>query len=302
MQKRASRSKKYYETLFTPLPIDPEAELYFDRVPVPLPYAEDFPNLHYHDRYEIGVCEDGDGLFFSEGAFESVSKGDVIFIPPGCRHYSRSLYEQTPCQCRFLYLRAEAVNAVLSIVGEQDGQKLVEAARRIPPVIRQREYPAMAAPLSEMMDTCMSQAPYREELMILRLAVFLLESHRSLPVVNHRTEQPLLICYDDHSAADRIAEYLSLHYSESQTAQELSKICHLSESQLRRNFCKAYGMPPIAYRHFLRCNIASGLLSRTSLPIAEITERVGYASTSDFYRQFHKRFGMSPSEYRRQNC
>ena len=102
-----------YQTVFAPLPVGAEEAVYFDETAVVLRYAEDFPFLHYHDRYEIGICESGEGLVVSEGQFFSVSAGDLMFVAPGTCHYSRSLHEEALCRCRFVYLRADAVRALL---------------------------------------------------------------------------------------------------------------------------------------------------------------------------------------------
>lgn len=299
MQKRAFLKKKQYETVFSPLPIEADATLYYDKTSVFLPYAEDFPKLHYHDRYEIGICEAGEGLFLSEGNFTSVSKGDLIFVAPKSRHYSRSLHADALCHCRFVYLRAEEIDEILQIGNEEEKVRFQMSLTRIPTVIRPNEYPTAAALLSEITALCQESVPHRDRLAILRLATFLLESERWFPRIEDLTLEEHPICREPHLEAAKIAEYLSLHYFESQTAKELAAMCHLSESQLRRQFLGSYGIPPIAYRNFLRCNIASELLCRTDLSIAEISEQLGYSSPSDFYRQFQKHHKISPSEYRK---
>ena len=110
MQKRAFSQ---YEAFFAPLPVKADEPIFFDQRSVGLPFAEDFPKLHYHDRYEIGICESGEGLFLCEGRYSSVSAGDLMFVAPQDRHYSRSLHKDELCRCRFLYVSADAVNAAL---------------------------------------------------------------------------------------------------------------------------------------------------------------------------------------------
>jgi AraC-like DNA-binding protein len=60
-------------------------------------------------------------------------------------------------------------------------------------------------------------------------------------------------------------------------------------------------MPPIAYRNRVRCRIAAELLTKSTLSIAEIADRVGFGSTSDFYRAFRTFYAVSPSEYRKES-
>ena len=88
--------KHAYNVTYDSLPAPSVATVYFDKAPVHLPYADDFSKLHYHDRYEIGVCLDGEGLFLSGDVFSTVSKRDIVFIPPEVSHYSRSLTREKP--------------------------------------------------------------------------------------------------------------------------------------------------------------------------------------------------------------
>ena len=294
MPKHAYSSKKQYHTLFEPLPVQSDNVLYFDKNAISLPYYEDFPRLHYHDRYELGICESGDGLFLSDGVYSSVTEGDLIFIAPDSRHYSRSLYRDKRCRCRFIYINARAIEEALSF-------DAAEIARKIPPVIRPSEYPQAAAVISEIAESCKQNLPNKERLAVLKGAVMLLEAERWFGGAYKHSEKSDLFIGETDDAVAKTAEYLSLNYSANHSVKELAARCYLSESQLRRRFLAVYGMPPIAYRNHLRCNIAAELLSRTRLSVSEISERIGYTSPSDFYRIFQKCRGCSPSEYRKHN-
>ena len=246
--------------------------------------------LHYHDRYEIGFCEKGSGLFLSEGRFASVQKGDLIFVPPQHRHYSRSLYRDDPCFCRFVYLRPEALTPLLPL----DAATISHLAEHIPTVIRPDEYPQAASLLLPIMELCQKTSRNQDHLTALRLSILLLEAETRFP----SAVPPLQVPSTGGIAAD-IAEYISLHYRENPSAKELASRVHLSESQLRRQFVAAYGIPPILYRSRLRCRIAAELLVQTELSIAAISDQIGYTSPSDFYRAFRALYALSPSEYRK---
>ena len=127
----------------------------------------------------------------------------------------------------------------------------------------------------------------------LLFAAFIINAHTFFPSIS----SPRAIT-KTNDAASQIAEYLSLHYCDSDSSKFLAEKCHLSESQLRRRFICAYGLPPIAYRNQLRCQIAAELLKRTSMTVLDISGRIGFNATSDFYRAFKKAYGTSPSGYR----
>lgn len=296
MQKHANYTHHKYDAHFMPLPVEPSEPVYFSGILTELPYADDFPFLHYHDRYEIGICDEGEGLFLSEGGYSSVSKGDLIFIGPSRRHYSRSLSQENPCVCRFAYFRIETVEQLISLSASENKMKndfITCHAQNIPPVIHPSENPMAAESLQRIMKICAQKTAEGNMVASLLFASFIIEAQVLF--------QPFLSPYtmsktDD--AVSEISEYLSLHYSDSDSSRILAQKCHLSESQLRRRFLAVYGIPPIAYRNFLRCRIAAELLTKTTMPVSEISSRIGFHATSDFYRAFRKIYDSSPSCYR----
>lgn len=290
MQKHAFLPDVGYEVVFSPLPMT-ESGTYYDRLAVGLPKAEDFPYLHYHDCYEVGVCESGRGLFLSEGEYYSLEAGDLIFVAPGKRHYSRSLKPDSPCCCRFSYFSEAAVHAALAAVGEKSRDRAIKNAALIPAVLRAAETPIATALLKTLTDARGGTAKGHP----LRLAALLLEAD-SLFSLSAEKAAPAIP--QDMRA---LAEHLSLHYNEEETAAALAAAWHLSESQLRRRFAAAYGKPPIAFRNALRVEIAAELLVHTELSVADVADRVGYSSPSDLYRAFRAAHGMSPLSYRRKN-
>lgn len=296
MQKHAFQQVNSYLTVFEPLPTDKESQLYFDTSAVTLPYAEDFPKLHYHDRYEIGYCEEGEGLFLADGHYYSISEGEWIFAPPECHHYSRSLSSTALCKCRFVYLHGDSVKRLLSSRDQGERRAILQSAGRIPIVIRENQHPSITKWLKEIVDYCKAGAPRGELLPTLYLAGLLAEAEATLPSPLDSSKTRV---NEAQSVAEMTASYLSLHYADPITAKELSEQFHLSESQLRRQFVRAYGVPPMAYRNRLRCKIAKELLSNPNLSITDISERLGYTTPSDFCRAFRAHYSISPGEHRK---
>lgn len=287
---------KQYETLYDPLPTEDSVALYYDKEAVALPYSDSFPKQHYHNRYEIGICLSGDGLFLSEGKYASVSKGDIIFISPKSRHYSRSLDKNEPCLCRFLYYKTERIAKLLDKTDEQD---FLNTVSKIPTVIREREFLNAHSAFKKLTDIVLGEHSQKGLLVGLHLSALILEANDwfSGGKNHHKASVPSI----RKQSIKEVAEYISLHYNENITAKQLTRICHLSESQLRRQFIAAFGMPPTKYRNQLRSDIAAELLKRSEQSIAEISDSLGYNSTSDFYRMFKKFYGVSPSKYRKSN-
>lgn len=298
MQKRACKERRFYQTVFEPLPVKAETALYYDAHAITLPYTEEIRKLHYHNRFEIGVCEEGDGLFLVEGKFYAVSRGDIIFLPPGRRHYSRSLSPDAPCYCQFVYLGEEALSRIMNTAPMQNREALFEITHRIPALLRREQYPSLAQWIQKIVEQCRAGAPHGAWSISLYLVCLLMEAQSLFPDTCCRAALPLPAAHNTN-AATAVAEHLSLYYYRSETSQELAGLCHISESQLRRQFLLAYGTSPIAYRIRLRCKIAKELLRSTQFSISEIAERIGYHNVSDFCRAFRKEYGRSPSEYKK---
>jgi AraC-like DNA-binding protein len=75
----------------------------------------------------------------------------------------------------------------------------------------------------------------------------------------------------------------------------------LSLSGFRKMFVKITGLPPGQYLQQIRINKAGELLQQTTLPIGEISTRLGFDSIYYFSRIFKKKTGVSPSDYRRKS-
>jgi transcriptional regulator GlxA family with amidase domain len=74
---------------------------------------------------------------------------------------------------------------------------------------------------------------------------------------------------------------------------------HVSDRTLLRRMKDETGQTPLAYLQQARVGKAKLLLESTSLSVAQVTERVGYADAATFGALFKRQVGQSPAEYRR---
>jgi transcriptional regulator GlxA family with amidase domain len=80
----------------------------------------------------------------------------------------------------------------------------------------------------------------------------------------------------------------------------LAKAFHVSTRTLLRRFKAETGGSPLDFLQASRVERAKELLESTTLGVAEVMDRVGYADLSTFRRLFVTAVGMSPASYRRQ--
>jgi AraC-like DNA-binding protein len=68
----------------------------------------------------------------------------------------------------------------------------------------------------------------------------------------------------------------------------------MSRSVLAERFTHYVGVPPMQYLPQWRMQLASGLLSSTSLNPSQVAERVGYGSEAASSRAFKRCVGIPP--------
>ena len=103
----------------------------------------------------------------------------------------------------------------------------------------------------------------------------------------------------DADVFSRICEYLNEHISEEITLDSIVREFHINRNKLNDLFMKNASMTCISYLMALRMDLAKILLTKTEIPIGEISTRVGYPDPNYFAKLFRKKTGMSPSQFRR---
>ncbi|HVZ34532.1 MAG TPA: AraC family transcriptional regulator [Polyangiaceae bacterium] len=83
------------------------------------------------------------------------------------------------------------------------------------------------------------------------------------------------------------------------TLEDLAREVGMSRSVLAERFSHFVGLPPMQYLAQWRMQLASSLLSKTALGLAEIAERVGYGSEAALSRAYKRCVGVAPAEWRR---
>ena len=84
----------------------------------------------------------------------------------------------------------------------------------------------------------------------------------------------------------------------SHSVESLADASQLSRSRFAERFRDAFGCAPMTFLRDLRLRRAATMLQNRSLPVDQISRRVGFASRSHFTQLFTARFGVSPVAYR----
>lgn len=96
-----------------------------------------------------------------------------------------------------------------------------------------------------------------------------------------------------------VKRYITDHYAELCSAENIANEVNLSPNYLRRKFKEATGQTILEYLTEVRLNKAAELLKTSTLKVKEISVRVGYENISYFTQLFSKEFGVTPNEYKK---
>lgn len=100
----------------------------------------------------------------------------------------------------------------------------------------------------------------------------------------------------------RILQYISQHFTENFSLQELSNELHLNKYYICHCFKEVTGYTINSYIVSKRIEEAKKLLRTTDEPIAMIAEQLGFNTAVHFSRSFKKYAGTSPQMYRKQGA
>lgn len=245
-------------------------------------WSEGLRSMHKHDdRLELNFILSGNGTQVIDGELCNVQAGDVLIHNGGVLHdESLMLYSKLKAWCiavKNLKLPARPVNEL------------------VPKNFRPRiPCQAVADQLAQLYPLVHHYAQQKDGYQIansLARAVVLIVYKVIRSTALDETKEKIFI-------VERVRNYIEEHYAEDLTLAELNGLVHANEYYLSHVFKKATGYSPQQYILRRRIGKAQCLLIYTSLPLTEISARVGYEDSNYFSRAFKKIIGMSPRLYR----
>jgi len=265
-----------------PISLDPDFPIHAPKgsyLHSPLAHPE---CMHYHDTLELGLCRRGSGIFYIGGGIHSFSEGDVSVIAPGVAHIAQSAGDDMS-GWQFIDL------APASLLGPGHDALLAEAGR----------FSGILHPdsgidllIRRLIDAYRAEGSFSRERVVWLTGLIMAElAAQSAPA--------------DSSASGGVSEvsaavvYISMHYDEQLTVEQLAALCSRSVTSFRRCFERATGKPPFEYLYEVRVKAAVNLLKGSDMPVSEIAGRVGYPTLSSFNRHFRRITGQTPTEMRK---
>lgn len=98
---------------------------------------------------------------------------------------------------------------------------------------------------------------------------------------------------------DNLLQYISWHYNEKMTLNEVASKFYLSTNYCSRLFSKRLNTTFCKHLLAIRISAAKAILERSNCPLKDITPKIGFSDYFYFSRVFKKEVGISPKDYRK---
>ena len=102
-----------------------------------------------------------------------------------------------------------------------------------------------------------------------------------------------------NKALNNVCEYISSHYNEHLSLEEVSEKFGFSTCYFSRIFKDYTNTGFKEYVHAVRIKQSKELLTKSDLSITDISAKVGFETVQSFNRVFLKKTGSTPSGYRK---
>ena len=266
-----------------------EQPRYVDSHRIDETHSSKHPRLpHTHEDFlELFYVRSGAGQYMVDHQFYEVQQGDIVICNAGVLH------GEDPALRRRMCSYSVAITGVC-LTGLPENW-LVDAETC--PVIPCGRLAGQVGPLFEQIYLLSGGGASLSEVCS-GLAYALLQLTLALLRQSRKRQRTVRQESEDAYLAQRIERYLDAHHREQLTLDEVAEQLHISKFYLAHVFKETFGMPPMQYVMKRRIGEAQGLLMDTALPIAEISDRLGFCSPCHFNTAFGKYVGMPPGQYR----
>lgn len=225
------------------------------------------------------------------------TKGDVLIIPPGVRHWTRAMDEIVERYCFHFDWVSDLPSVLPPFVYESTGQYKPNRCKPAPDFLHiKMPFYFSGMPLQRLLPLINSltecddsrEGILKQRGLFLQLIAELFVCAGGKIKTSHGDKSLRLVQAVKQRAENDFRENISINL--------LAKEFKVTPNHLTRTFRMIVGITPLEYVHRLRLEEAYKLLSTTAMNVSEVAESVGFSDANYFSRLFNKKMGMPPSK------
>lgn len=245
--------------------------------------------FHAHDFLEFYYFLDGSVTYYIEDQVYDLCPGDLLIIPAGKMHRPVIANEHAAYERMVLWITPQYLQSIDSPAGDlqKNLQKVGEHGYCVP--FRGDETVFVTALLKKLL--YMQKNDTDPKFCAGAVELYLWTIFRSYGVIDttHRNDETQVI--------PQVIRYITEHFSEPLTLEDIAAEFFVSKSYLNRHF-KAYTNSTVyAYIMALRLTHARRML-REGIPAVEAGRECGFSDYSTFYKAFKTQTGLSPQQFK----
>lgn len=267
--------------------------------------SQEDTQLHKHDFIEIVYFLSGSGTHFINGEEYEISSGSLCLINTNVEHYYHIKNEKNGCvavkNCIFypklLGEHYNSDNFIKELYRDLYANSYSPTMDIPSPYLciskdRDKDYLSLLNIIEH--ELAQKKVAYME-IVTLSLRAFLLKLFREYSQNN----TPILFPRKNIEILEEALLYIKTHYNETLSLSDVANRFYFSATYFNNLFKIYTGSTFKKYQQKLRCQKAAELLTKTSMPVYEICNEVGWSDPKQFFSLFKLYTGMSPGNYRK---
>lgn len=264
---------------------------------------------HWHEELEYILVTSGTASFFAGDSSYVLSQGQGMLINRNVLHSVKALNEGN---CIFYSI----VFHTSFLFGYRHSELAVNYLLPLTNHERLRCFPLNAPgtekdpEISQLLDMCSQIVQVNEEKafgyelltksLLLQTWVILLKKIEDYKSAS--PQEPKASVSPDEARAKAAITYISMHYAEQISLQDIADYIHISKSECCRCFKRCLQTTPFEYLIKYRIYSAASMFGQADqrLSVSDVAAKVGFNSSSYFNKLFKKYLGCTPTQFKRQ--
>lgn len=256
------------------------------------------PAKHLHNEYEIYYLLEGERYYFIDQQTYHVKKGSLVLIRPNQIHQTSPAGSSGHDRI-LIGLSHSPFADFFASTGESTLAGFFERHSGVME-LHEEDRPYIESLLTDLICELTEKKPGYRHMAMSRLSQLFFHIHRLHSDTSEYQPHAALSTQSRHRKVDEVAAYITDHYDQPLSLENIAAHFYISKCYLSRIFKEATGFTVNEYLNMNRIRRARHLLINTDKSITAISEALGYDSITYFERVFHKYAERSPTHYRKQ--